>query len=584
MTHRKATQTSSLALAAILAGLSGLACPGALADQYDPPAGYYDSATATTAAPLSQQLQEIIDDHIQRSYDDARFALQILDSDPNDPTRMILLYNGHSVDKNWDFGVTWNREHTWPRSRGVDTSGPDNSDLHMLRPVNPSINGARGNEPFGTLNSSYWDPDALGGADRGEVARTQFYADVRYDGSDAATTDLVLVDTFPVGSQMGDLSEMLEWHFAYPPDQPERRRNHLIWSADPDEWFDPEVFGVPVVLNQGNRNPFVDHPEYAWVIWGSGPNNATLYVGASPAGDGSSSILVDLGRVLDGAAVPTAIVPIEKANDHPAAYRVSASGDATSPQAGLPLAYPFTPAPVGVPQPTVTVGIVTSGPGFHSGDVVIDNAQLTSAAAGMGSADADDTITVTATVLNHANASFNDAADADLLEIDFGSVTQHSSPPSAPFSVHNLSGAFAADLDLDTITPSGDASVLTTDLAAFSGLTPGSFTSFLATLDTGAAPASYEATYTLSLSDEDVPGEATGQTLTLTLLATIVPPSPCLADLDDDFDTDVFDFGLFIGNFGSGPGATPEDGDFNGDGFVDVLDFAIFAPDFGCGT
>lgn len=58
-------------------------------------------------------------------------------------------------------------------------------------------------------------------------------------------------------------------------------------------------------------------------------------------------------------------------------------------------------------------------------------------------------------------------------------------------------------------------------------------------------------------------------------------PAACSADLDDDNDTDVFDFALFAANFGQAvePGTS---GDFDEDGQVTVFDFGIFAADFGC--
>jgi hypothetical protein len=65
--------------------------------------------------------------------------------------------------------------------------------------------------------------------------------------------------------------------------------------------------------------------------------------------------------------------------------------------------------------------------------------------------------------------------------------------------------------------------------------------------------------------------------------ACVVPPS-CVADLDDDGDTDVFDFTLFGQTFGKTT-ADPEylaAADYDDSGVVDVLDFTVFATDFGC--
>ncbi|MEM6799586.1 MAG: endonuclease, partial [Planctomycetota bacterium] len=131
---------------------------GSLADAFDPPAGYYSTATGT-GATLKSQLHNIIDDHTVLSYGSARANLQVTDQDPNDPDSILLAYNRVSLDltnvgpasgiQGWDSGTSWNREHTWPRARGVGSSGADNSDLHQLRPSNPSVNSDRDNLNFG---------------------------------------------------------------------------------------------------------------------------------------------------------------------------------------------------------------------------------------------------------------------------------------------------------------------------------------------------------------------------------------------------------------------------------------------------
>lgn len=59
------------------------------------------------------------------------------------------------------------------------------------------------------------------------------------------------------------------------------------------------------------------------------------------------------------------------------------------------------------------------------------------------------------------------------------------------------------------------------------------------------------------------------------------PPLACAGDLDGNGATDVFDFALFVSNFGSAV-PTGTIGDLDNDGDVDVLDFALFVPNFGC--
>ena len=96
-----------------------------------------------------------------------------------------------------------------------------------------------------------WDP---GQARRGDAARALLYMDLRYDGSDSGTPDLELVDrTTLIGERhLGHLCTLLVWHEEDLVDDAEQRRNDVIFA-----W-------------QGNRNPFVDHPEWVQSIWGDG--------------------------------------------------------------------------------------------------------------------------------------------------------------------------------------------------------------------------------------------------------------------------------------------------------------------------
>ena len=60
------------------------------------------------------------------------------------------------------------------------------------------------------------------------------------------------------------------------------------------------------------------------------------------------------------------------------------------------------------------------------------------------------------------------------------------------------------------------------------------------------------------------------------------PAPACPGDVNGDGQTDVSDFFILGGNFGTTSGATRADGDLNGDGAVDVSDFFILGGDFGC--
>ena len=85
-------------------------------------------------------------------------ALIDLDSgDVANPDSVNLIYGDRWVPSSpQDPGTCqyWNREHLWPRSRGVGSSGKDNTDLHHLRPSDCNVNAARSNLYFGDCGVS----------------------------------------------------------------------------------------------------------------------------------------------------------------------------------------------------------------------------------------------------------------------------------------------------------------------------------------------------------------------------------------------------------------------------------------------
>ncbi|GAB3169055.1 hypothetical protein GCM10027059_33130 [Myceligenerans halotolerans] len=228
----------------------------------DEPAGYYAAADGLTGNALKSALHGIIDDHTEVSYSTVWTALRETDEDPADSNNVIQLYTGRSISK-YDNGGNvgdWNREHTWAKSHGdFGTSAGPGTDLHHLRPSDVQVNSTRGNKDFDEGGSSvtncsgcYTDSNSFEPPDRvkGDVARMLFYMAVRYDGSDAP--DLELNDSVSNGAVPwhGRISELLDWHASDPVSDTERRRNEIIYS----DW-------------QGNRNPFIDHPEWAEQIW-----------------------------------------------------------------------------------------------------------------------------------------------------------------------------------------------------------------------------------------------------------------------------------------------------------------------------
>lgn len=529
--------------------------------QYDPPATYYDPARPggvwLTDGPLKSALNTIISTgQIVRSYDSARQSLQLLDLDPANAANVILVYTGVSVPKPWDGGVTWNREHLWPQSLFPATSSMV-SDLFNLRTCNPSVNSSRGNSPYG-LGPGYWDPDH-GAPDRGDCARAMFYCATRY------MADLTLVNGQPSANEMGDLARLLEWHFTDPVSTAERRRNHLIYSSVDN----PSYY-------QANRNPYIDHPELVWTVFSGSNNNSRLYLGGTNPPTGASAVTINLGRIIKNAPVPPAqATMLTKTGTNPTTYSIALAGSAVSTTAGPRQAFGPGPGSRSIDCGLSTTTLIA---GLKTGTITVDNTDVSSAGTGLGSADADDVITVNLSVLEHANASFTAPADQNALTLDFGTVAAGSGPHAINFSIHNLDAApgYTAALDLDSISGSGDTGTLSTNLAPSANLAAGAMLGYSATLDS-TSPGSFSAIYTIVNSDENIPGATNGVNLVLTLVAVVQSPSCVAADADCNSAVNPADIAALIDLLVNG--TTPCSacaGDVNGDAERDGRDIAAF--------
>ena len=205
---------------------------------------YYDTAEGKSGTQLETALRTIVSDYKYVSYDDARYILDETDRDPNNPNNIIILYSLTSVSGVWDEGVTWNREHIWPQSYlGDDTIMT--ADLHNLKPANPSENSSRGNKYFDNMTTadSYEPPAEV----KGDIARILFYMAVRYEVLELVDDGSLINSS---SYNMGLLATLLSWHYQDPVDDFERNRNEIIFSY------------------QENRNPFIDYPHFAELIYG----------------------------------------------------------------------------------------------------------------------------------------------------------------------------------------------------------------------------------------------------------------------------------------------------------------------------
>jgi endonuclease I len=218
--------------------------------------GYYASINGLTGAALKTELTRIVSTGmITIGYSNTSYILDETDADPARPGNILLVYNRASVSGVWDGASTWNKEHVWPQSKLGTAS---DSDLHNLRPSNPSINSNRGNLAFVAGSGTYgarsggWFP---GEDDKGDIARIVFYMNTRWG--------------LAIDANIGNLATFIEWHTTDPVDAFEINRNNQIY------------------LNQNNRNPYIDHPELVGVVYG-------VYqapVSANPASDSTGWIV-----------------------------------------------------------------------------------------------------------------------------------------------------------------------------------------------------------------------------------------------------------------------------------------------------
>jgi endonuclease I len=238
------------------------------------PPGYYNGTAGLSGEGLKVKIHEIIDNHVDFSYSQAKFLINYSDADPENENNVILFYTQRSqnADNYGTGGDFINREHVWAKSHGdFSDKRPMDGDAYNLRPADASVNMDKSNKDFGIVqpngtehgeaagnwyNGYAWEP---GPDTKGQVARIMFYMDNRYEGTNGEI-DLTVVngfDTYP-RPEHGDKAALLLWNNEYPPSDFERRRNERIFSI------------------QQNRNPFVDNPQWVDMIWGDEPANPIL--------------------------------------------------------------------------------------------------------------------------------------------------------------------------------------------------------------------------------------------------------------------------------------------------------------------
>jgi endonuclease I len=250
-----------------------------LSVQSQPPAGYYSSAENLSGAALKTALYNIINNHTVRSYDNLWTDFQTTDN---------LSGNVWDMYSNCTFTFVtnqcgtftnecdcYNREHSFPAS-WFNNASPIYSDLFHVIPTDGKVNNIRDNEPYGEVGTATYtstNGSKLGNntypgytgtvfepADeyKGDFARNYFYMATRYENVIAGWYDntpegnaVLQNNSFPVFENWF-LNMLGEWHVADPVSLKETNRNDAVYDI------------------QTNRNPFIDHPEFIYEIWGVG--------------------------------------------------------------------------------------------------------------------------------------------------------------------------------------------------------------------------------------------------------------------------------------------------------------------------
>ncbi|CCQ11170.1 Endonuclease I [Pseudoalteromonas luteoviolacea B = ATCC 29581] len=252
--------------------------------------GYYAQTQGLTGFSLKTALHNIIRDHQNQGYSaiwgfydqyerDTTFDKDnsILDRYSEKPfaadsfsyTAVTNQCGTYRVE-----GDCYNREHSFPKSWFGGTVEPMNSDVHHIFATDGYVNSKRSNFPFGeVVSASYVSSNgsklgtpstSLGyngtvfepiDAFKGDFARAYFYMATRYQDviasweSKTTYSNDVLNGTNDVVFEPWVINMMKRWHQNDPVDASERARNDAAFS------------------HQGNRNPFIDHPEFVEAIW-----------------------------------------------------------------------------------------------------------------------------------------------------------------------------------------------------------------------------------------------------------------------------------------------------------------------------
>ena len=280
------------------------------------PSGYYNKALYKNDYSLMSALSGIIRSHKEVSYSSGLLNA-FAKADVDDQGYIIDIYsncryrpndNGSSASH---IGEGYNREHSFPRSWFGGAVSPMNTDVFHVYPTDIHVNSQRSNFPYGVCANgtrltygNYVAKGKLGQCTYPGYSGTVFEPDDEYKGDLArtyfymATCYMNELPNWPGSPQLDyrtnkykafstwTINMLMEWTRLDPVSEKEIKRNEAIYGI------------------QGNRNPFIDHPELAEYIWGnmqgkpwSGSGEPPVPAEITSPANGS---IIDFGTTVEG--------------------------------------------------------------------------------------------------------------------------------------------------------------------------------------------------------------------------------------------------------------------------------------------
>lgn len=313
------------------------------------PLGYYDNAAGLSGAPLKTALYNIIKGHTDKGYDGLYACYLTTDNLPGNKVFDMYSVKADSTATYWYTNASnssdqcgnynseadcYNREHSFCDS-WLGESSPQRSDLFHVYPTDGYVNNRRGSYPHGKVGTTTWtssNGSKVGSSDpstgysgvvfepidvyKGDFARSYFYMATRYENliagwaSNSGAGEILAGNSYPA-YKAWFLNLMIQWHTQDPVSQKEILRNEAVYAF------------------QHNRNPYIDHPEWVYLVWGSSPVQVSSITVTSQTG------LYEITNNMGTLDLIATVLPSNATNQSVSWSVINGSGTATISTNGL---------------------------------------------------------------------------------------------------------------------------------------------------------------------------------------------------------------------------------------------------------